>query len=131
MVKLSTDNQMTSGSIPPSSTMLKTCKHHGETVHVIDAGKKYFRCRVCRVEAVDRRRKLVKQKAVDLLGGKCEKCGYNHYIGALEFHHKDPNHKDFEITSSLSWDRIEAEVLKCTLLCANCHREEHYRIRGR
>jgi len=109
---------------------MKVCKHHGETVHVLDSNSKYYRCRACRVDAVQRRRTKVKQKAVNLLGGKCERCGYDKYIGALEFHHKDPSQKDFQITQSLSWDRVKAEVMKCELLCANCHREEHARLRN-
>jgi len=109
---------------------MKTCKKHGMTVHVLDSDGKYFRCRACRVDAVQRRRWKVKEKAVAILGGKCEHCGYDRYIGALEFHHKDPSEKDFQITQSLSWDRVKEEVSKCSLLCANCHREEHARLRG-
>lgn len=29
--------------------------------------------------------------------GKCEICGYNKNLSALEFHHKDPNEKEFQI----------------------------------
>lgn len=49
---------------------------------------------------------------------RCVKCGYDKYIGALDFHHRDPNEKDGEVHS------IE-EAKKCELLCANCHREAH------
>lgn len=129
MVKHSTDNRKSAGSTPVPSTKVKTCKKHGEVLHVLDSSGTRYRCRPCRVDAVDRRRKKVKQQAVDLLGGKCENCGYNTYLGALEFHHKDPTQKDFAINSSLSWKRIETEVMKCMLLCANCHREEHERLR--
>lgn len=34
------------------------------------------------------------------MGGKCEKCGYNKCLDALEFHHKDPSQKEFQICSS-------------------------------
>ena len=37
-----------------------------------------------------------KQKKILLVeykGGKCEQCGYNKCIEALEFHHKSPNEK--------------------------------------
>ena len=71
-----------------------------------------------------------KQKKILLVeykGGKCEKCGYNKCVEALEFHHKDPNEKDFSISShSYSFDRMKKEVDKCMLVCSNCHREIHY-----
>ena len=61
-------------------------------------------------------------------GGKCESCGYNKYIGALEFHHKDFSQKDFQISRHRLQtfnDDVEKELNKCLLLCANCHREIH------
>jgi len=68
-----------------------------------------------------------KQKAVELLGGKCEICGYDKHYKVFEFHHKDPPQKDFAISSKTSWgfERIKEEILKCALLCPNCHREVH------
>ena len=62
-------------------------------------------------------------------GGKCECCGYNNNISALEFHHIDPNTKSFQLDlrafSNTSLEKLKNEVLKCKLLCANCHREYH------
>jgi hypothetical protein len=72
-------------------------------------------------------RRRVKLKGLALLGGKCTRCGYNRCPWALQFHHKDPSEKDFQIAakSRQAWDKVKAEVLKCELLCANCHAEEH------
>jgi transposase-like protein len=71
-------------------------------------------------------KKNKKVELVEYKGGKCEKCGYNKCIEALEFHHKDPTQKDFNISShSYSSKRMKDEADKCLLLCANCHREEH------
>ena len=72
------------------------------------------------------RRKL-KERLVDYKGGKCEICGYNKCITALEFHHLNPNEKDFGISTfnTLSFDKCKQEVDKCILVCANCHREIH------
>jgi len=73
----------------------------------------------------------VKRKAdlVLLKGGKCETCGYNKNLGALEFHHKDPSQKvskiDVRIITNRTWDFLLTELDKCLLLCANCHREHH------
>lgn len=110
-----------------NKVILKVCKKHGETPHVIDSTKRY-RCRKCRVDAVDKRRKLLKVKAVEYKGGLCVKCGYSKCISALEFHHLDPSQKDFALSSdghTRSWDSIKIELDKCILVCANCHREIH------
>lgn len=83
------------------------------------------------VEAVTKRRRKLKILAVDYKGGKCEKCGYDKCIDALEFHHVDPANKDFSIShngNTRSWDETKTEIDKCIMLCANCHREEHARI---
>jgi hypothetical protein len=32
----------------------------------------------------------MKEMLVAELGGKCQKCGYDRYVGALQFHHLDP-----------------------------------------
>ena len=65
-------------------------------------------------------------------GGKCEICGYNKCFAALEFHHIDPSQKDFQISNTgsvPSFERLKKEADKCRLLCANCHREEHERLK--
>lgn len=72
-------------------------------------------------------KKEKKKLLVEYKGGKCERCGYDKCIAALEFHHKNPKEKDFSIsTNSLSFEKMKLEVDKCELLCANCHREVHY-----
>jgi 5-methylcytosine-specific restriction endonuclease McrA len=59
----------------------------------------------------------------------CQKCGYNKCSAALDFHHVDPNDKEFPIAKmwSYGWgkDRVSRELEKCIVLCANCHRELH------
>jgi ribosomal protein L30E len=70
-----------------------------------------------------------KIKAIELLGGKCEQCGETR-PWVLNFHHKDPEGKEFCIKkiNNYRWSKIEKEVKKCSLLCANCHREKHKNI---
>lgn len=57
----------------------------------------------------------------------CKKCGYNKFIGSLDFHHIEPEHKDFIISHSFtSFNNLHKKELdKCILLCSNCHRIEH------
>ena len=80
------------------------------------------------IEAVTKRRKRLKQLAIESKGGKCIICGYSKFVGALDFHHVDEKTKQFDLSSrglTRSWSRIEAELEKCVLVCANCHREIH------
>lgn len=46
---------------------------------------------------------------------------------ALEFHHLNPEEKDFGISRTLtrSMDSLRQEVNKCILVCSNCHAEIH------
>jgi predicted transcriptional regulator len=83
-----------------------------------------------RVKSVIDWRKKVKLKLVEKKGGKCERCGYNKCIDALEFHHIDPNKKDFSVSGkSWSLEKLEKEVEKCILVCSNCHKEIHFIIK--
>ena len=73
-------------------------------------------------------RQIIKQWALEYKGSKCEKCGYNKCSEALEFHHKNPEEKDFNLSDRnliLDWQEIKKELDKCILVCANCHREIH------
>lgn len=82
--------------------------------------------------AVVRSRQNVKQKCVAALGGACRGCGLTSPVDALEFHHLDPDTKEFGISVDgvpRRWAKIEAELAKCILLCANCHRETHAGLR--
>ncbi len=69
----------------------------------------------------------VKKKLVEEFGGKCSICGYSKYLGALEFHHKDPKEKEFTIASrnTRAYDKLKKEADKCLLVCSNCHKEIH------
>lgn len=78
--------------------------------------------------AVSKRRRKLRVLAVEYKGGKCRICHYDKCIGALDFHHRDPKEKEFGISMeglTRSWQRIQKELDKCVLLCANCHREVH------
>lgn len=80
------------------------------------------------IQAVAKRRRKIRLMAIEHLGGKCMRCGYNKYPEVLEFHHKNPSKKDFNVSSKghcRSWKRVKAEIEKCKLFCANCHREIH------
>jgi hypothetical protein len=50
----------------------------------------------------------------------------------LQFHHVNPQEKDFTIgeininKNNFQMELLYKEVDKCKLLCANCHAEEHF-----
>lgn len=90
--------------------------------------RKYGDRRQYLIRAVHKRRRKVREMAVEYKGGKCEECNYDRCIDALEFHHTDPAEKDFSISQkgyTRSWTRVTEELDKCVMLCANCHREVH------
>lgn len=83
-------------------------------------------------KAVKRRRirnvKINKQRVWDyLLKHPCLHCGEDDPI-VLEFDHIDPSTKISAIAmlrgSNCSWAKLEAEIAKCQVLCANCHRRK-------
>lgn len=83
------------------------------------------------VDSLRLKKRKIKHKLIEYKGGKCEKCGYDKYEGALQFHHLDPTNKNFTIShinlndSNFSFEELIKEVDKCILLCANCHCEIH------
>lgn len=85
--------------------------------------------RNCYIHQRDRALKR-KLKLISLKGMKCEICGYDKNISALEFHHIDPSQKSFPLDSrrlsNFSMDKLIEESKKCILLCSNCHRELHH-----
>lgn len=58
----------------------------------------------------------------------CSECGYDKHPAALDFHHKDGTKKQGNVASLISQgqiSKVKAEMRKCVILCANCHRIEH------
>lgn len=65
---------------------------------------------------------------------ECQICGYNKCFDAMDLHHRDPitkiaancfvhNHRCIPTPNRVTL--VKAEVAKCDLLCATCHRELH------
>jgi transposase len=110
---------------PHERTRDLECRRHGRTAFRLE-GRGVYRCLRCRNERVSERRRRIKQALVQEAGGSCRICGYDRWIGALQFHHVDPGQKAFGLgqqgmTRSLKAARAEAS--KCILLCSNCHAE--------
>lgn len=108
----------------------KECPKHGITEHVLQTNGSY-KCKQCRKEAVIDIRKRNKIKLVEYKGGKCEICGYDKCVDALEFHHINPEEKDFGLSNgdTKGLEKLKKEADKCILICSNCHRELHAKER--
>ena len=76
-------------------------------------------------EYISKRRRRYKKRLVELKGGKCQICGYDKCVGALEFHHKKKKEAKISRIYNRGWKRILQEANKTILVCANCHREIH------
>lgn len=75
----------------------------------------------------DRRRYVDNKKKKS----QCKICGFKDYR-ALVYHHRDPSIKFASISNmgmrGFTYDKIEIEIEKCDLICANCHKIHNYKI---
>lgn len=123
----------------------KKCNHCGSDKPIKEFDLKYdgspgrrrSRCSNCRRKLDRLRRRSNVHAWKDWAGGECVVCGYKKCEEALEFHHRDPSEKESSVSQicreyspftaiQSSIDKVTAEMAKCDLLCANCHRELHY-----
>ena len=110
---------------PGAKSVLSYCQHHGMTRFRPDR-RGSLRCARCQSDAVAARRRRIKAILVEEAGGACRLCGYDRYVGALQFHHLDPAQKRFALSVgglTRSLDKAREESRKCVLLCSNCHAE--------
>lgn len=78
-----------------------------------------------RIRSRERRKRFIKEIKTRLF---YIRCGENH-ISCLDFHHRDPTEKDKSVSYlvfSSSRRKVLEEISKCDVLCANCHRKEHW-----
>ena len=119
--------------------MIKKCEICGKDFETKPNGgtRKYcFECSPSypkggsRAKTISALRRAMKQEAVKRRGGKCEICGYNKCLDALQFHHLNPDEKNFGLAQdgiTHSWEEYLKETEKCILVCANCHAEIHWK----
>lgn len=109
------------------------CKCHGELMvwgaqhYKLTGGA--WRCKIKHSQSTMAQHKQKINTLKVEYGGCCGRCGYDKCLSALQFHHRDPAQKLFNVTrcrGSLETMRQEAD--KCDLICANCHFEEHYPV---
>jgi 5-methylcytosine-specific restriction endonuclease McrA len=113
------------GRAAGSERLIMRCTSHGEVAFALE-GRGYYRCTLCRQERVAQRRRRIKEILVGEAGGACCICGYQRYLGALQFHHVDPKLKRLGLSRAgvtLAIATLRDEATKCVLLCSNCHAE--------
>lgn len=85
------------------------------------------RAHIWRTTSYKRQRVTARRADIDAykLERGCERCGYREHAVALDLDHIDPAAKVADVSALLryaSWDEVLAELAKCRVLCAVCHR---------
>jgi hypothetical protein len=76
----------------------------------------------------NRRKKAERHAAVDQIKSvPCADCGKSFPPYVMDFDHRDPSTKEYEINFLLNkttcpWSRVLDEIAKCDVVCARCHR---------
>lgn len=88
-------------------------------------------CSSCMKEDVTERSHLSKKFYVDALGNKCSRCNQSYDYKSYDFHHIEPEHKDFTLRDHklATHTKIIQELSKCVLVCTNCHGEIHKELK--
>jgi len=119
-------------------------KQCGRCKHYLPATSRYFAkdstkegglnsyCRMCKRLSDKGRKKKLRVWFHNLKETKvCERCGESRWY-MLDFHHNANEEKMVSITQMVygnnryNKEDILKEMKKCQILCANCHREEHF-----
>lgn len=116
----------------PNTLVCKVCKvEKPYTEFYISNNRIFYTCKQCTREQ-ERQKYKNRQDKVNQYKQtlKCKKCGDDRFY-LLDFHHIDPNQKDFSISDNphMKLETLMLEIEKCVVLCSNCHREFHYLAR--
>jgi len=101
--------------------VISTCRKCGRDYEYNRAkGHRKTLCNSCRQK---KKREERREKFIEMLGGECSQCGFSECYRALDFHHVNPEEKEFIISGNetRALEDVKKEVRKCILLCKNCH----------
>lgn len=100
----------------------RTCHAAYRHAHYLGNKADYIRRAIAQVRG---RRDVNRREIVRYLGTHpCLDCGIENLV-VLEFDHRDPGQKVMNVATmavSRRWPRVLAEIEKCDVRCANCHR---------
>ena len=108
------------------------CEEYKPTTEFHRHFGKYLKpyCKICTTNKARLERRNFKVKCIEYKGGKCQKCGYSRCPAALEFHHRNPDEKEFSLRDIPGvirlTEKVKKELDKCDLYCSNCHKEKHF-----
>ena len=112
----------------------KKCQAEYSRTHA-EENKKYSAKYISKNKHIAKRRRLKLANMVDeyKTSRGCAFCGEKH-PACLVFHHRNPENKTATISNGLHgiyWGekKLIAEMVKCDVLCANCHRKLHFEER--
>ena len=95
--------------------------------------KHYLKHKESTLKRNNERRQKNKQHIINYKkNSKCIICGETRWW-VLDFHHRDYSEKTDEVGNmwiNYGIDNIVKEIDKCDIICANCHRDIHYRQNG-
>ena len=89
-------------------------------------------CKVCHKLYSKLAQRKFKRLCVEYKGSTCAICGIVGHPAIFDFHHENPDEKEFAISSykgrngSQLTEEVTRELDKCSLVCSNCHRYIHY-----
>ena len=107
-----------------------TCKQDKEQSEFYErsgerAGTYFTHCKTCDGQRRTKNR-VSNRDTLELVypKTKCSRCGYSEFKVALDYHHINPDIKQFNISKNYGLDihTLLMEASKCVVLCANCHR---------
>jgi len=92
------------------------------------------KCKQCAHKQQVKRRSIKWKELFKYKGEECAHCGVSEpaHPEIYDFHHIDPEVKEKQIADLIlcKKERLYEEADKCLMLCSNCHRKEHAKLRG-
>ena len=93
----------------------------------------YSRNRQTEIDRVKARQRATLEFLRELRKVPCLDCGGTFLPHQMDFDHRDPSTKSFQVTDSgllKGRERLLAEIAKCDIVCANCHAARTYVLQG-
>lgn len=97
--------------------------------------KKRAKCKTCRQIYREKRRSKERELIIEYKkeNSVCEYCGFDDWR-AIQYHHRNPEEKEFEIADGINkgrkFEKVLEEIKKCDSICANCHQILHFKKYG-